>query len=122
MIRLTLAVAVICCGTIAGARESGPPERPNVLFLFADDYTYEAIGALGLVDVETPNLDRLYRRGTAFSHAYNMGSWSGAVCVASRCMLVTGRTLWDAHAIYDETDAERRAGRFWPLLHEAGRI
>lgn len=93
-----------------------PAEPPNVLFLFADDYSFEAIGALDLVDVETPNLDRLYRRGTVFSRAYNMGGWDGAICVASRCMLVTGRTIWDAHSIYESTEAERQAGRFWPLL------
>jgi choline-sulfatase len=31
-------------------------------------------------------------------------------------MIMTGRTLWDAHSVYDTTDAERQAGRFWPLL------
>ena len=120
MIRRLLA-AISLLAPPAASSADAIPERPNILFLFADDYTYEAIGALGMVDIETPNLDRLHARGTSFSRAYNMGSWSGAVCVASRCMLMTGRTLWDAHAIFEETDAERRAGRFWPLLmKEAG--
>ncbi|MHB9009980.1 MAG: sulfatase-like hydrolase/transferase, partial [Limisphaerales bacterium] len=56
-----------------------------------------------------------------FTHAYNMGSWSGAVCVASRTMLFTGRSLWRAHAIYDTTEAEREAGRLWPqMMSRAG--
>ena len=42
-------------------------------------------------DIETPNIDQLVIAGTTFSHAYNMGSWSGAVCVESRTMLITGR-------------------------------
>jgi choline-sulfatase len=101
--------------------EESPSKPPNLLFLFADDYSFEAIGSLGLVDVETPNIDRLYARGTRFTRAYNMGGWNGAICVASRCMLMTGRTLWDAHSIHDSTDAERQAGRFWPsLLKTAG--
>ncbi len=49
-------------------------EKPNVLFLFADDFTYEAISSFGHTDIETPNLDRLVNRGTMFTHAYNMGS------------------------------------------------
>src|SRR4029079_15219232 len=54
--------------------------RPNILFLFADDFCYEALGYLGHTDIETPNLDRLAGRGTTFTHAYNMGSFSGGVC------------------------------------------
>ncbi len=109
-------------GELAIATEpAAAPNRPNVLFLFADDYTYEALGTLGTTDVETPNLDRLAGRGVRFSHAYNMGSWSGAVCVASRTMLITGRQIWDAHRIYNQTDLEREAGVLWPqLLSKAG--
>lgn len=90
--------------------------KPNFLFLFADDYTYEAVRAFGHADVDTPNLDRLAKRGTTFTHAYNMGSFSPAVCVASRTMLVTGRSVWRAKEIYDRTEQERAAGRLWPQL------
>ena len=96
-------------------------DKPNILFLFADDLTYEAIGAFGHTDIDTPNMDRLVARGTTFTHAYNMGSWSGAVCVASRTMLITGRSVWDANRVYQKTDNERKAGVLWPqLLHRAG--
>jgi choline-sulfatase len=91
-------------------------ERPNVLFLFADDYSFEALGAVGLVDVETPNLDKLSARSVRFSHAYNMGSWSGAVCVASRAMLNTGRYLWRASAVDKQLGAEAAAGRMWSQM------
>ncbi len=90
--------------------------KPNILFLFADDQSFETIRAFGHTDIDTPNLDRLVARGTTFTHAYNMGSFSPAVCVASRTMLITGRSLWDAQAIYKTTDAERVAGRLWPQL------
>ena len=73
-------------------------DKPNVLFIFADDMCYEAVGAMGLTDIDTPNLDRLMKRGMTFTRAYNMGSWSGAVCVASRHMLITGRYIWRAQA------------------------
>src|SRR5437879_1788119 len=88
--------------------------RPNILFLFADDFCYEALGYLGQTDIETPNLDRLAARGTTFTHAYNMGSFSGAVCVASRAMLISGRSVWRANSIYNTMDREREAGRLWP--------
>lgn len=102
-----------------GAQPSAAGTKPNVLFLFADDLTYEVIRAFGHTDIDTPNLDKLVARGTTFSHAYNMGSWSGAVCVASRTMLITGRSVWDANSIYNTTDEERRAGVLWPQLLKA---
>lgn len=91
-------------------------DRPNVLFILTDDQAYDTVGALGRVDIDTPHLDRLASAGTMFTHAYNMGSWSGAVCIPSRTMLVTGRHLWRARAVYDTTEAEREAGRFWPVI------
>jgi len=86
------AVAAVCLALGQAQVEA----KPNVLFLFADDQCFETIGSLGLTDIDTPNLDRLASRGTQFSRAYNMGSWSGAVCVASRHMLITGRHIWRA--------------------------
>jgi choline-sulfatase len=76
--------------------------KPNILFLFADDMTWKSVRALGKEDIDTPNLDRLAARGTAFTQAYNPGGWHGAICVASRTMLMTGKQLWRAR------DAEKR--------------
>ncbi|MFN7343226.1 MAG: choline-sulfatase, partial [bacterium] len=58
-------------------------------------------------------MDRLTNSGTTFTHAYNMGAWHGAVCVASRTMLATGRTVWNAQALGKSLNAEREAGRLW---------
>ena len=88
-------------------------ERPNIVFIFADDQCFETIHALGNPEIQTPNLDELARTGTTFSHAFNMGSWSGAVCVASRTMLNTGRFVWNANAVHSQSEQERQAGRWW---------
>jgi len=88
--------------------------KPNILFIFSDDQSYEAVGAFGHTDIETPHLDRLVKSGATFTHAYNMGAWQGAVCVASRTMLVSGRTLWRARALEGTLDAESQARRLWP--------
>ena len=72
-------------------------EKPNFLFIITDDQTFESIGSLNNAEVQTPNLDRLVRQGTTFTHAFNQGSWSGAVSVASRCMLITGQHVNKAY-------------------------
>jgi len=68
--------------------------RPNVLFILADDQRYDTIGALGNSEVSTPNLDALVRCGTAFTSAHIMGGSHQAVCMPSRAMLLTGRSLF----------------------------
>lgn len=65
--------------------------RPNIVFLFADDQRADTIGAHGNPHIQTPNLDSLAENGFSFLRNYCAGSYSGAVCVASRSMLMTGR-------------------------------
>ena len=99
-------------------------EQPNIVFIFADDQCYDAINALGYNrEVKTPNLDRLAKNGTAFTHAFNMGAWQPAVCMASRAMLNTGRYLWDAEKLDNSKAQDSLAGQeqFWPqLMKKAG--
>ncbi|UBM59611.1 sulfatase-like hydrolase/transferase [Marinilongibacter aquaticus] len=98
-------------------------KQPNVLFLFIDDYTYRAVHEMGNKQVISPNLDKLIQEGTLFTHAYNMGSWSGAVCTASRTMLNSGLTVWRANANrknWHEGDSLARAHTWAQLMQNAG--
>ena len=94
--RLLIVIALaVGCGFPAirvGAAVARP--RPNILFLFADDQRPDTVGAHGNRYIQTPNVDRLVRRGFSFNRAYCMGSIHGAVCQPSRAMLMSGRTLW----------------------------
>ncbi len=71
---------------------------PSFLFLIADDHRHDAIGSLGNPAVHTPTLDALAAAGTALTSTYIMGSTSNAVCMPSRAMLMTGRSLFRAFA------------------------
>jgi arylsulfatase A-like enzyme len=66
----------------------------NILVLFTDDQRFDAIRALGNNHIHTPHLDTLVKKGTSFTNAYIMGGTSGAVCMPSRAMLLTGRGLF----------------------------
>ncbi len=96
-------------------------KAPNFLFIITDDQSFETLGYLNHIDIDTPNLDRLARQGTSFSRCYNMGSWSGAVCIASRTMLNTGRFLWNANAVHKQLGKEHSEGRLWSdMLRKQG--
>jgi arylsulfatase A-like enzyme len=63
------------------------PQRPNILFILADDLGYGDLGCYGQSQIQTPNLDRLAADGMRFTQAY-----AGAtVCAPSRCCLMTGK-------------------------------
>ncbi|MEM9830447.1 MAG: sulfatase-like hydrolase/transferase [Bacteroidota bacterium] len=72
----------------------GQHVRPNVLVIYTDDHRYSGIHALGNQAVSTPNMDALAHDGISFTKTYLMGSFSGATCVPSRAMLLTGRNLF----------------------------
>ncbi len=63
----------------------------NVLFVITDDQRFDTIHSLWNEEILTPNLDRLARRGTAFTRAHIAGGTCGAVCMPSRAMVLTGR-------------------------------
>ena len=70
--------------------------KSNIVLIYTDDQTYESIRKLGNSEIYTPNLDKFVDQATTFTHAYNMGGWHGAVCVASRSMMMSGAHIWRA--------------------------
>ncbi|MEO8268130.1 MAG: sulfatase-like hydrolase/transferase, partial [Aureliella sp.] len=73
---------------------AGPP-KPNILFIIADDQSPMDLAVYNpQTSLQTPVLDKLAAEGMVFDSAYHMGAFQGAVCVASRYMIMSGRTVW----------------------------
>lgn len=72
----------------------GRAAPPNILHIHADDHRADGLHALGTPLLKTPNLDRLVEQGTTFTRCYTMGSMVGAVCLPSRSMMLSGRSLF----------------------------
>ncbi|WP_044199106.1 sulfatase-like hydrolase/transferase [Dyadobacter tibetensis] len=87
------------CPIGADAQSAKPNEKPNVLFIFADDQRADAIGAAGNTYIQTPTIDRLAHSGVMFQNAYVMGGTQGAICAPSRAMLMSGKSLFH---VYDK--------------------
>ncbi len=103
----------------SGASETTASSKPNIVFLFTDDQSYKALQALGNPEIHTPAMDRLVNSGVNFTHAYNMGGWHGAICVASRAMIISGRSVWNARKISVEYENNKQTDQTWPRLMEA---
>ncbi len=87
--RLPLCLVLWCVVLLTGGRSSAAasPDRPNILFVFADQWRADAMGYTGDPNVKTPQLDRLARASVSFTKAV-----SGCpVCCPYRATLMTGR-------------------------------
>ena len=85
IISLLIILPVVSCNP-----DSGPAERPNILFIMSDDHTSQAWGIYGSVldsVVHAPNIARLRDEGSQLMNAFNVNS----ICVPSRATILTGR-------------------------------
>jgi choline-sulfatase len=95
-LRQLLAVALALLGVYCEIHTAvADGDRPNILFIIVDDqspFDLQLYNSRSIL--QTPNIDRLAAEGMVFDAAYQMGSWTGGVCTASRHMIMSGRTLW----------------------------
>ncbi len=81
--------------------------RPNIVFIFADDWGWGDLSCHGHPYVKTPNIDRLAKEGTDF-HRFTVAS---GVCSPSRTAVMTGhfpaRYNIDGHFAWVPSNAKR---------------
>ena len=73
-------------GALAGCAQKEAPQRPNVVFILADDLGWGDLGCYGQQLIETPNIDALASRGMRFTQCYS----GTTVSAPSRSCLITG--------------------------------
>lgn len=80
-----LCVVLGCLGPIADAADA-PAQKPNIVFILADDLGVGNVSCYGADNHKTPNIDRLASGGIRYTHAYTV-----PLCGPSRAALMTGR-------------------------------
>ena len=87
----TVSVAVEV-GTGGSRLFAGEPvsDKPNIVFIMADDLGYGDFGCYGATKIKTPNVDRLAREGMRFTDAHT----PDAMCSPTRYGVLTGRYCW----------------------------
>jgi arylsulfatase A len=120
---LTVASLWLSVAPLADTRQASTAERPNIVFILADDLGYGDIGAFNTNSrVPTPNVDRLAREGVRFTDAHS----NSAVCTPTRYGLLTGRYAWrtdlGSGVLWGEGDPLIDAGRMTlpSMLKKAG--
>jgi arylsulfatase A len=62
-------------------------QKPNIIYIYADDMGYGELGSYGQQKIKTPNLDKIAKEGIKFTQHYT----GAPVCAPARCMLMTGK-------------------------------
>src|SRR6056297_3144405 len=82
---------------LVGGQRSVAADRPNIVFLFADDQCTYSMGCYGTPGVKTPHLDALARDGMVFDEHYD----TTAICMASRANVMTGKLEYKTGCNFD---------------------
>jgi len=111
VILLFLVFSLIACQS-----KSAEDQKPNVLFILADDLGYHDLSVTGSKFYETPNIDGIATEGMIFTDGYA----SAQVCSPSRASIMSGK-FPSRHGITDWIGAAtgeqwHKAGRFNKLL------
>lgn len=101
---------------LTGLQAAVAADKPNIVFILADDLGYAELGCYGQKKIKTPHVDQLAREGMRFTQHYT----GAPVCAPARCVLLTGKHL--AHAEIrgnrDSGNGEKFPGQ-WPLTDAA---
>ena len=81
-----IATLILLAGFSAHAQPAPGGTRPNILWVVAEDNTYNYVSAYGDPLARTPNFDRLAKEGILFERAYS----TSAVCAPTRASIITG--------------------------------
>jgi len=81
------ATAALISPRVSTLANSIKDQRPNIIFILADDLGWGDLSCYGRPDYKTPNIDSLAQQGTRLTSAY----CSSPICTPSRCGFITGR-------------------------------
>jgi arylsulfatase A-like enzyme len=102
---ITIMSAVSACNKTSGLKKD--PEKPNIIYILADDLGYGDLGCYGQSKIETPNIDALAANGMKFTRHYT----GTPVCAPARCILLTGQHSGNAQV--RGNDEWRERGPVW---------
>ena len=99
-------VLVLFCALVLMSCEK-ENQKPNIIYMLADDLGYGELGVYGQQKIKTPNIDALAKAGMRFTQHYS----GSPVCAPSRCVLLTGKH--SGHAYIRGNDEWASRGEVW---------
>jgi N-sulfoglucosamine sulfohydrolase len=99
---IALGMLLFCIITSAATAVEASNQKPNIIFILADDMNRDTWGVYGSKDCKTPNIDRLASDGVRFDRAYTAAS----MCAPFRQELYSGRSPWRTGAMPNHSQSK----------------
>ncbi len=108
-----IALLILVISQIAGVvgTVQAAADKPNIVFIFADDLGWTDLGCYGSEYYETPNIDRLSQQGMKFTCGYT----NAPNCAPTRACLMTGKYS-PRHGIYTVGTGARGKEKFRKMI------
>jgi len=92
-------------------------EKPNLVFIFSDQQTFDMLGCYGNKQIITPNLDKFSEQSVLFTHCFS----NSPVCTPFRGMLMSGQQpLYNGAFVNDKPLVPGHGKKFAEVLRDAG--
>ena len=103
--------------SVLSGKESANDSKPNLLFVFSDQQSWDMVGCYGNDQIKTPNIDKLAAEGLRFKHCVS----SSPVCTPYRAMLLSGQhPLYNGCLVCDIQMLPSKGSSFADMLNAAG--
>ncbi|MCK9414485.1 MAG: sulfatase-like hydrolase/transferase [Prolixibacteraceae bacterium] len=92
-------------------------EKPNLVFIFSDQQTFDMVGCYGNKQIKTPNLDEFSKQGVRFTHCFS----NSPICTPFRGLLMSGQqSLYNGAFVNDKPLVPGHGKKFAEVLRDAG--
>lgn len=113
---LLLSLFIISCNKKTEKPNNEEIKKPNIVYVFADQWRAESLGYAGNPDVKTPNLDKLASEGVYFTNTVS----TSPVCTPYRAMLLTGQYVLKNGMFLNDIRLDPESNSFAKLFKQEG--
>lgn len=110
-------IVIALSGMLLFTSATKEPEKPNLVFIFSDQQTFDMLGCYGNKKIKTPNIDKFATEGVRFTHCFSNSS----ICTPFRGMLMSGQqSLYNGTFANDKPLVPGHGKKFAEVLRDAG--
>ncbi len=110
-------IAIVLSGLMLFSCTAKKPEKPNLVFIFSDQQTFDMLGCYGNKQIKTPNLDAFSKEGVRFTHCFS----NEPICTPFRGMLMSGQqSLYNGTFTNDRPLVPGHGKKFAEVLRDSG--
>lgn len=117
MKKISFLLSILALALLFSCKVEEEPQKPNLLFVFSDQQTFDMVGCYGNQQIITPNLDKLASEGLRFDKCFS----NSPICTPFRGILMSGQySLYNGCYVNDQALIPGNGKKFAEVLRDDG--